>query len=68
MQTVITYQDTRGNKVHLTSAQITKLNKAGKWPRNFAGEELCTVSHGRHYGSPTFSDEELAKEVGLGAI
>ena len=67
MKTVITYQAPSGETIHLTPTQIARLEKAGVWPRNHRGEEFCTVSVGQHYGNSTWSDEELAAEMGLAA-
>lgn len=64
MQTVITYQDPRNNAIDLTPKQVEMLERAGKWPRTRYGE-YCTVSHGRHGGYPTWTDQELLIEVGI---
>lgn len=60
MRTVITYQSPRGNTVDLTREQVRKLQSRGVWPRDFDGQEFCSVSRGAHGGEPTFScDTEL---------
>lgn len=64
---VITYQSSR-DRINLTPPQIAMLERAGVWPRDGAGEEYCAVSHGLHRGLPTYSDAELANEVGVALI
>lgn len=57
--TVITYSSPTGCKISLTPAQCARLTKAGTWPKDHTGQEYCSVSFGRHYGSPSCSDSEL---------
>lgn len=68
MSTVITYQSPSNDTINLTPAQVAKLEKAGKWPRDYRGQEYCTVSHGRHAGHETYTDAELAKEIGVESL
>jgi hypothetical protein len=68
MTTVITYQSPSSLTIDLTPAQVAALGKAGKWPRDWSGQEYCTVSHGRHAGSPTYTDAKLAKEIGVESL
>ena len=60
MRKVITYQAPSGGTIDLTRAQVARLERAGKWPRNSRGEEYCTVSHGLHAGEPSMTDEQIA--------
>lgn len=46
-RTVVTYHSPRGN--HL-SVCTRCLDADAKMPRDYDGQEYCTVSHGRHYG------------------
>lgn len=45
---VITYQSPKGNTINLTEDQIHDLKAHGVWPRDWDGQEYCTVSHGAH--------------------
>ena len=62
---VITYQAPNGETIDLSLAQVDMLERGGKWPRNSRGEEYCSVSHGLHEETPTYSDAELRAEVGI---
>jgi hypothetical protein len=53
---VVTWQSDDGDVVHITPAQERQFRLAGVWPRNWRGREYCQVSHGLHYGTPTFDD------------
>jgi len=61
MKTIITYQAPDGEKINLTPCQVARLRQEGRWLRNAHGAEFCTVSHGRHWGWPSYSDEELTE-------
>lgn len=56
---VITYQSANGNKVNLTVKQIQRLESVGVWPKDSRGGEYCIVSHGLHYGEPSFHDDDI---------
>lgn len=60
MQDVITYQSPGGARINLTPRQADILEGAGVWPRDARGREFCSVSHGEHYGRPTWTDEQIA--------
>lgn len=69
MKEVITYSAPNSNlTIDLTPEQVRKLEKAHRWPRANDGTEYCRVSHGLHTGKPTYTDTELANEVGLGTL
>ena len=53
---VFTYQAPNGEAIDLTQSQIFDLREADVWPRNSKGELYCTVSHGLHFGEPTFTN------------
>ena len=57
-QAVVTYQSPSGSEINLTPKQIRHLEKQGVWLRDDGGQEYCTVSHGRHFGAPTFATIE----------
>lgn len=59
MTRVITYSSPTGATIRLTETQIAMLRKAGTWPRDWRGQEYCTVSHGLHNGIPDYTDSEL---------
>jgi len=63
METVITYSSPSGDKIHLTPGQADRLRTQGKWPKTVLGEEYCQVSHGRHAGRRSFSDEEIEERL-----
>ena len=60
-QKVVTYAAPNGETINLTPAQIRKLEDRKSWPRNASGE-YCTVSHGAHYGTPTFTDYDVFED------
>lgn len=53
---VVTYQAPSGDMISLTRPQISKLHAASVWPKDWRGQEFCTVSHGLHSGAPDYSD------------
>lgn len=53
MNRVITYQAPSGGTINLTPRQVAILKKAGNWPKDYRGQEYCSVSHGLHDGEPT---------------
>lgn len=61
-QTVITYSSPRGGSINLTPKQVNILEAARVWPRDWSGEEYCTVSHGKHYGCPD-TDSGLVSDL-----
>ena len=65
MNRIISYQSPNGVIIELTPDQIRDLDSAGVWPRDFRGQEYCSVSQGLHEGDPTYSDAELAREFGV---
>jgi len=65
MNQVISYQSPSGQTIDLTPAQRACFCRQGLWPRDFRGQEFCSVSHGLHEGDPTYSDAELAREFGV---
>lgn len=60
---VVTYQTDRGETINLSTTQIKRLKAAAKWPRNSVGREYCSVSHGMHYGTPTYTDAEIEQII-----
>lgn len=60
---VITYQSLSGAAIHLTADQVAELERWGVWPRDGQGEAFCTVTHGEHAGTPTYSGAELARFI-----
>lgn len=60
---VITYQSPSNACIELTQRQIKTLSAARVWPRDGAGQEFCSVSHGLHTGTPTFSDDDIAAMI-----
>jgi len=65
MKKVVTYQAPSGLTIDLTLAQVSLLNQSLRWPRDYQGQEYCSVSHGLHEGESTYSDEELKREFDL---
>jgi len=53
MSSVITYGDTRGNRVNITPKMERAFKALGSWPTNDYGEEYCQVQEGRHLGYPS---------------
>lgn len=66
MSTVITFQSPRGEKINLTPAQVKTLEKAGCWPKDSVGEQYCTVSHGKHYGTPDCATNDIVDLLAVG--
>ena len=64
-QIVITYSTSRGCKINLTPKQSGVLSAAGKWPRDWSGEEYATVSQGRHYGDPSCASNLVSDLMSL---
>ena len=64
MKKVITYQAPDSSTLNLTPAQVSALEKAGRWPRNTSGE-YCTVSHGLHSGEPSCETNLLSDILAL---
>ena len=62
---VITYQTPNGETIDLSGSQVDMLEREQKWPRNSRGEQYCSVSHGLHEGTPTYTDAQLRIEVGI---
>lgn len=56
MQNVVTYQDDRNNQIDICPECETRLVESGTWPRNDAGQEYATVSHGLHVGTCDLCD------------
>lgn len=53
MSSVITYGDSRGNKIYITPKMERAFKALGSWPTNDVGEEYCQVQHGAHLGYPS---------------
>jgi hypothetical protein len=51
MKEVITYQSPCGRNIAICQPHIDALRAADCWPRDFYGQEYCTVSHGVHRGT-----------------
>ena len=52
-KTVVTYQSPRGNLISLCDRHLRECEAGGshEWPKDPTdGQELCTVSHGKHSG------------------
>lgn len=64
---VVTYQSPNGDTINLTRAQASKLTAARMWPRDYRGQEYCSVSHGLHRGEPTYTDAEIAALIDAAA-
>lgn len=47
---VVTYQSPSSASANICDGCRDRLQKAGRWPRDHAGQELCTVSRGAHHG------------------
>lgn len=60
---VITFQSPSGATLDLTPDQIRTLERAAVWPRDYQGQEYCSVSHGLHRGYPSMTDAEIAALV-----
>ncbi len=50
MKNVVSYNSSHGVEISLCKKCIKVLEGSGKWPRDWAGEEICQVSHGLHSG------------------
>lgn len=48
MKRVVTWQSPRGIKINICKECEKKLE--GKWPKDWSGEEFCTVYKGIHNG------------------
>lgn len=58
---VVTWQSSRGGVIDICEAHEAKLK--GNWPKDSAGEEYCTVSHGAHQGNCAYcTREQMAME------
>lgn len=60
MTTQVVTWSTGGEKIDVTESQEAAMKKAGVWPKNDLGSEYCQVSRGKHHGSPTYTDAEIA--------
>lgn len=63
---VVTWMATNGGATYaidLTADQARSFEAAGVWPRCPAGPEYCEVSQGAHVGDPTWTDDEVAREI-----
>lgn len=47
---VVTYLSPRGNTINICPACETALKAEGKWPKDWDGQEFCSVTHGLHMG------------------
>lgn len=59
---VITYSTPSGDRCNLTPRQVKALEAAGRWPKDSKGNEFCQVSHGLHFGYPTW-ESNLASDI-----
>ena len=59
MAKITTYSSPSHEQISLTPTQERMLTRAGVWPRDSRGEEMCQVAHGLHAGEPSLTDAEL---------
>ena len=45
---VVTYQAPSGAAIRVCDECARIMERAEAWPRNYRGEEFCTISEGRH--------------------
>ena len=61
--TCVTFQSPRGATINICPAHQHRLHVDHAWPRDAAGEEYCTVSHGLHDGCCHYCEDEQGESL-----
>lgn len=59
---VITYVSPRQNTIDICPACEAALKVAGEWPRDWDGQEFCTVGNGLHMGFCSLNKNTYRKQ------